>query len=303
MPGESPAVRRVLSDLGVEGLVEQLGELPGSDLTSLLLAVMRNRSRRVEAPQLVSRYRNNRFVVRPAVSFANLRRVEDGFLAAASDKWEVLSLSPLVPFATHAALGHFSQDRVVSTVRDAEVAADPTTALTLEAALRRRAARSEVVRLSSIQRVVRAQHFGEGVQSHFSLFALVTAGRDKGGHEFEAAALAEHVAVHVAGALAAGVSGVQVVLTDWTDGGRDEALHEVEELYAGSSQVKVTQDPTRQAARGYYESLCFKVRASFGGEDFEVSDGGFTRWTASLLQDQKERLCISASGLDRLARN
>jgi hypothetical protein len=65
--------------------------------------------------------------------------------------------------------------------------------------------------------------------------------------------------------------------------------------------VRVTEDPDRSIGQRYYSRACFKVDATAGNESFEVCDGGFTEWTARLLDDRRERLLISAAGLDRLA--
>ena len=66
--------------------------------------------------------------------------------------------------------------------------------------------------------------------------------------------------------------------------------------------VPVRPFPEREGGRGgYYEGLCFKVYASFGGELAEVGDGGFTPWTRKLLGNAKERFLTSALGVDRLA--
>ena len=59
--------------------------------------------------------------------------------------------------------------------------------------------------------------------------------------------------------------------------------------------------PEREAARGYYPGLCFKVVAVFDGEEVEVGDGGLVPWTQLLLSDAKERLMISGLSLERLA--
>ncbi|HKS03626.1 MAG TPA: hypothetical protein VJS86_18275 [Arthrobacter sp.] len=61
------------------------------------------------------------------------------------------------------------------------------------------------------------------------------------------------------------------------------------------------EDRERQAGRGYYRDLCFKVNAHAGGEPREVGDGGFTAWTARLTANQKERLLITGLSTDRLA--
>ncbi len=83
---------------------------------------------------------------------------------------------------------------MVSAIRRTEVAADSTARLAVEATVRRqvldeRSRSSDQVALATIQRVTRAKTF-EGPRSfaHFTLLGLVTAGRDVGNHDFEAAA-------------------------------------------------------------------------------------------------------------------
>ncbi len=67
--------------------------------------------------------------------------------------------------------------------------------------------------------MARAQRFPARWSAHFSLFALVTAGRDEGSGRFEQAALAEHLCFAVAGLRAAGLSWIQVALTPLPDAG------------------------------------------------------------------------------------
>jgi hypothetical protein len=64
--------------------------------------------------------------------------------------------------------------------------------------------------------------------------------------------------------------------------------------------AEVVIDRSRQAGRGYYRDLCFKVNACSGDAPAEVGDGGFTDWTARLTANQKERLLICGLGTDRL---
>ena len=274
--------------------------MSGADFTTLLLAVARARAARVPAPDVLRDYRGGRFAKPSPIPLDALRMVEDKFLSALPSGWAAISLSPVVPFATHAAVADVSQDRVLSTSRGGEVAADPTTALALEPAVRRRATRDEIVRLATVQRVVRGQSYGGNAPSHFPLFALVTAGRDAGAHEFEASALVEHLSIHVSGMRAAGVSSIRILLTDLTKGERESVLQRVDEAFSGDPSVGVVRDPGRGAA-GYYDGVCFKVRATFQDPDFEVSDGGSTHWIARMLSDRREHLFISASGLNPLA--
>src|SRR5256885_1737366 len=80
------------------------------------------------------------------------------------------------PLALNGVLGDIDQHNVLATVRGSEVQADPTTALTLEAALRRRGD-DPAVRLCTCHRVLRLQRFdAPDAWQHFRLFALVTAG-------------------------------------------------------------------------------------------------------------------------------
>ena len=300
MTEQHPAERRVQERLGGGDLVDGLAGLSGADFTTLLLAVVRARAARVSTPDVLRQYRTGRFATPSPIPIGALRAVEEQFLSALPSGWDAISVSPVVPFATHAAVANVSQDRVLSTSRGTEVAADPTTALALEAAARRRARNDDVVKLATVQRVVRGQSYGGNAPSHFPLFALVTAGRDTGAHEFEASALVEHLSIHVSGMRAAGVSSIRILLTDLSDGGRESVLQRVDEAFGDDPIVRVFRDPNRDAAQ-YYNGVCFKVRAAFRDTDFEMSDGGSTHWIARLLSDRREHLFISASGLNPLA--
>jgi hypothetical protein len=296
-----PAERKVQERLAGAEPVDGLVGLSQADFTTLLLSVLRTRAARVSPPDVLRRYLAGRFAKPSRIPLRALRKVEDRFLSALPNGWDAIIASPVVPFATHAAVASVSQDRVLSTFRATEVAADPTTALALEAAARRRATRDESVRLATVQRVIRGQSFEGDAPSHFPLFALVTTGRDAGGHGFEASALVEHLSIHISGIRASGVSGVRIVLTDLTGGDRELVLQRVEEAFGDEADVIVDRDADREAGL-YYDGICFKVRAAFpGDEEFETSDGGATRWLARLLSDRREHLFISASGLNPLA--
>jgi hypothetical protein len=147
--------------------------------------------------------------------------------------------------------------------------------------------------------VVRAQRFPDGWSAHFSLFAMVTAGRDTGSRLFEEAALAGHLRFAMAGLRAAGLPRVQLALTPLSQAGEQIATAVAAELDA--AQADIVTDRDRAAGRGYYRDLCFKVNALIDGKPAEIGDGGFTDWTARLLANRKERLLISGYGLDRLA--
>lgn len=268
---------RVLRALGGEEALDRLARLPGSDLTTVLLALMRRRAGALSGPDVLRRYRSDRFVAPADVPFEVLRAAEDRLLAALPRSFSVLGLSPVMPLGTCSAVAEMDQNNVLSTIRGTEVAADTTNALALEAAVRRQAARDDV-RLAAVQRVVRAQRFaGSGRFAHFTLFAAVSAGRDRGSLAFERQHFAEHVAF-----LREACGDVEVRVT---------VLDPQFEVVRGD----LPADPSRRT--GYYQGLCFKV---FRG-GVEIGDGGFTDWTQRLTGNRKERLLISGVGVDRVA--
>ena len=137
------------------------------------------------------------------------------------------------------------------------------------------------------------------------LFALVTAGRDTGSLGFERSALTGQlrIAIHgVSEALVAdgGTADVRVALTPLSDQGERIAAAVTAGLRGGGT-AEIVIDRERQAGRGYYRHLCFKVMANAGGEPAEIGDGGFTDWTARLTANAKERLLICGLSTDRLA--
>ncbi|MDX8035597.1 hypothetical protein SK803_35795 [Lentzea sp. BCCO 10_0856] len=268
---------RVLRELGGEEALDRLARLSGSDLTSVLLALMRRRAGALSGPDVLRQYRSDRFVAPAEVPFAVLRAAEDRLLAALPSSFSVLGLAPVAPLGTCSAVAEQNQNNVLSTVRGTEVAADPTNALALEAAVRRQSGPDDV-RLAAVQRVVRAQLFGgAGRFAHFTLFAAVSAGRDRGSLSFERQHFAEHIAF-----LREACGDIEVRVT---------VLDPRFEVVRG----ELPADPSRHT--GYYEGLCFKV---FRG-GVEIGDGGFVDWTQRLTGNRKERLLISGVGVDRFA--
>jgi hypothetical protein len=302
---------RVVEQAGGQAVLEALADrLSGADLTSLLLEVMRRRTDRVSPADVLRQYRQDRFVAPSDIDLREFRRVEDAMFGALPDGFDVLALAPLVPLGAHSAVATVDPRKVIATVRRTEVAADPTNALALEAAVRRRrllaspAGVAEAVRLATSQRVTRAALFSGPVSfSHFQLFGLVTAGRDTGGRQFERRSLLEHLRIGATGLRAAGAASVTLALTSLDEVG-EVLIGTVREEFSGWPGVAVAEAPEREDGRGYYYCLCFKIFARFAGgegEELEVSDGGFTDWTAQLLGSRKERLLISGHGLDRVA--
>lgn len=299
-------LERILSRLDSERPFESLvDDIKLTDLQSLMLEVYRRRAARLSPAQVLQRYRDDRFV-KPSPQDPRTLLEFDRIAFAVADEFEPIELSPLCPLSTVGGLGTVDQNNVVSTVRNSEVVADSTNVMALECAIRRQAG-SEVVRLCSSHRVVRAQFFDSpNSWAHFKLFGLCTAGRDRGSFGFEAEALSTQLRFYLRlfGALREAGYSIHEPIVRLTDfcGLREGSLREItERVRAESPESTIFLEPNRESGRGYYREVCFQihVRDSEGVEQFLV-DGGLTDWTQKLLSNNKERLLISGVGTERV---
>jgi hypothetical protein len=278
----------------------------GTELTTLLLEVARRRAAKLKPSEVLAQYQRDRFVSPGTVDFRRLRAMERLAIDGVSPRFTPIITAPVVPFGTHSVIAGVDQNRVVTTIRATEVAADPTNSLALEAAVLRRrlldqdSRSTDLVRLAAVERDLRAQRFdGPRSFAHFSLLGLVTAGRDRGDFQFERTAILEQLRSLVEIMLTAGAESVGIRITDFT--GRYEAVIDLltEQLDAGP--VTLESWPERTDGRGYYSGLCFKLFGTWESDEIELGDGGFVDWTQRLLQSRKERLMISGLGVERLA--
>lgn len=309
-------LERIVRKTGVPDIVEVLERLGATDLQSLLLEVYRRRAGSGSVAGLLERYRNNRFArpsAHPPEDFTALDHLAYSLLPAG---FEAIELSTVTPLGTTALVTGTSQNRIVSTVRNSEVAADCTNALALECAVRRLAhldadPRSrEPVQLATSQRLMRAQPLTDpGHTTHFRLFGLCSAGRDTGSFSFELEHAVEHIGFHVSLLEAwreqgAAVGALHAPVTPLEDGPSAEVVAErvTRPLAERHPNVDFVIDETREQGRGYYGKLCFHVNvARPDGSSAQLADGGFTDWTQQLVGSKKERLMISGIGSERMA--
>ena len=295
------AVRRVAAALGLDAndaLDVLATKVSGADLTSFLLEVTRRRVDRLSPADVMRRARTDPLVEPGVVDARALHRVIATIVAAIPDTFHFVELAPVVRLGTHSTVATVHQHKVVSTIRNAEVAADPTNALAVLAALR--GPEPEPIRLAAVQRILRAQPFGDQGQQHFSVLGLVTAGRDRGHLAFETVVLVEQLHALRSAISSATNATVEIRLTDLIDGRAAPLVQAAAESFTDDADTLVTSDPDRPTGRGYYRDLCFKIIATTTDREVEVGDGGFTDWTAQLLNDRKARLLTSGLGLDRL---
>jgi hypothetical protein len=190
-------LERIARSAGVPELPDVLADrIRAADLAPLLLHAYRRRSTRRSPADLMAQHERDATVA-PAEVDARRLNALDRLAFAAAEQFEALELAPVCPLATNAVLGGIDQNNVLTTIRNTEVLADPTSAQALECARRRRLG-EPLVRLCASHRVVRMQPFDvPGFTRHFRLFALASASRTAPFYGFEAAALREHLAVYL----------------------------------------------------------------------------------------------------------
>jgi hypothetical protein len=357
--GEQIAAR-ISRQSGVPGLVEVLArKIPPSDLKSLLLKVLQIRSSVVNDTELL-RAAESSSLLRPTDVDARLLALFDRTAFETAAGFDAVDLSPVIPFGTSHVLGAIDQNSVLTTIRNAEVPGDCTSALAIECALRRKRASRQreatMIRLCASQRVIRLQPFDmPGFSPHFRLFGLVTAGRDTGSSAFEVESLIEHIDFYLrlfqrlnAEGFSLRVPLVQISDTAATrrllaDSGvpADEVRARVRAHKPGEAQRLLKEcgvdtaegravdtpllglvrqhvfarlraahpdtefhiDSTRLEGLSYYDGLCLRISPTApDGQRYGIIDGGFTNWTARLLQNRKERLLTSGIGSEFVCR-
>ncbi len=285
--------------------------LPPSDLQSLLLHVFRVRSAARRPAELLAQFARAGMFAPSSADPRALVEIERVALECA-EKFEAVDLAPVAPVGVNRVLGGIDQNRALATVRNAEVLADPTSAMALECARRRRAGEGGTMRLCGRSRMLRLQPLLLPTHSaHFALFAMASAGRDRGGHDFEVESLLDHVAVLLEALARLAQNGyrfaeVEVAVADTERDARRTAIARERVLaplgvrYPG---VRFRIDPERERARAYYRGPCFNLDATDPeGTRFNLGDGGFTDWTARLLSNAKERFLGSALGTELVAK-
>lgn len=185
--------RWILDRLGEPSFERLAVELPGTELSSILLEVMQRRANARSPAGVLAQYQRDPFC-RPAAIDQRVSVAIDGHLLAAAAGFEAIELSPVAPLAACSSVAPTAQHRVLSALRSTEIVADPTNVLALECALRLRASPGPV-HLATSQRVIRAQPVPKlpGYASHFRIFVLASGGIETKDHAFTAAAFEHHI--------------------------------------------------------------------------------------------------------------
>jgi hypothetical protein len=303
---------RVERELGMPGLAALLAEqLDPSDLQSLLLDVYQRAAKARSTTAMLEDYTTNRFVRPSKLSPSALLEWDRVAFSRLPPGCEAVELSPVCPLGVSAVMAGLAQDRVLSTVRNTEVVSDSTNVMALEAAVRRRVLkraepRSRTpVHLACSHRLLRTQKYNSpALSSHFRVFSLCSAGRDRGSYGFETDALSLQISFYLSaiGEFLANALPLRVTVTLLDSGTtlRRKADEVVRQLGAAFPRTEIVFDPMRSAGREYYRTMCFWILGMTGDEPVHLVDGGFVDWTQRLLSDAKERLLVSGVGSERV---
>lgn len=302
-------IRGILHKLDQDELVELLSRgLSGSELNSLLLEVFRRQNAHRSPAELLRSYKGNRFV-KPAIADPiALKQLElDLLTIAKSYTYTPIQLSPVAPLGSCSVVAPADQNKIISALRGTEVVADATNLIALHIADGIKSGEltnhADLVRYSSTHRHVRAQKFPDlpGMLPHFSVFVLVASGRDTGSYAFEKRSIGEHIAVYRQIFRAKYQSEIELIIRPRSGYTDSEGFVNRIVQYIGEQapEITVTVHPA-SSDNAYYKGLQFTIKTTIGGREFDIGDGGFVDWTQQLLGNKKERMLISAIGLDHM---
>jgi hypothetical protein len=293
---------------GNESLVDTLCELSGSELSSLLLEVFARKTEQLKPADLLKHYSTNRFVQPPETNYVFLlERTLATLNVLAGHGFIPQQVSPLSQLGTCSVVASVDQHKIVSAIRNCEVMSDVTNSLALYIShqKKRKAIASvagEHIKFASVQQHVRAQPTAiKGFSPHFTIGCLVSSGIDGGSYKFEMKALQEHF-IALQDVLHRVFARQPVYFRLLQRKGYTAGEELVARVYEHLVQkhaldIRVASDASDN---NYYTGIQFKAVISVNGQEIEIADGGLVDWTQQLLNNRKERFCISGFGLELL---
>ncbi|AKB55455.1 hypothetical protein A9239_10845 [Methanosarcina sp. A14] len=295
-------ITNVLEKAGNKNLINELiTRLSQSEINTLLLALSKEIANKNTPNDILNKYESNRFVKPSELSPIKVKQVEILMLqmAEASGFSSVL-LSPASLLGSCSVIAKVDQTNVISATRGLELTADSTNMLAIYLADKIKNKTIDntknPVHLSAACRVTRGQMFKvDAFVPHFSLFTLVSSGKDTGSYGFEKAAITRHIQYYInyfEEKLGHKIKVTMNLRNGYTDkiGFIDRVHCYLCETYP-DTEITLNKEETNTS---YYQGINFKIIV----EGIELVDGGFVDWTQKLLGNKKERLLISGTGID-----
>lgn len=183
--------------------IEQMfNELDNNAIHQLLLELSVRKSKKIDANQVLKKYMENyEYFGNSSVSLKSVINFTKLFIDSLPKRYDTIELSKIMPLGTNAAITSLSQKNILTTIKNSEVCADPTTAITFEACKRRKEillSQKDInreINLATSTKVLRMQKFdkSKGYLQHFDLFAIISAGRREQNKWFELEKICEHI--------------------------------------------------------------------------------------------------------------
>jgi len=195
-------IDRIISATGIKNIVEVLSSknLNWADFHTLLLHIFERKIEDIDPSDVMKNYKENRFSATATADPRELIEIDRLLYKILPEYFSAVELSPVNSIGANATLTTLDPKVVLSTIRNMEVVGDPSMALAIECAHRRRLIRTTKenleVHLATSHRALRLQNFPKdsGLTSHFRAFALASAARDTVGfNKFELASLSAHI--------------------------------------------------------------------------------------------------------------
>ncbi|WP_138754410.1 hypothetical protein [Paenibacillus sinopodophylli] len=305
----SPNLHRILRELGQDKIMTLLTkQISASDLNSLLLEVFREKMEQIEPKELLKKYEANRFVQPAEGDLLTLKQLELDVLRIAEEQsFAAIQLSPVAPLGSCSVVATVDQNKVISALRGTEVVADATNLLALHVAHLLKSDQADnsstFLRFGTTHRHIRAQSLNNapGMLPHFHVFCLVTSGKDNGSYSFEKQAFLEQASVYQSLFDRLFQTDIEIVLNARKGYADADGLVERVLQYSREQGIKAKLSVSDSVeSNAYYQGLQFTIKTVINGNSYTIGDGGYVDWPNQLLGRRKERMLISAIGLDRL---
>ena len=298
-------ISKIESKTGIENIVERLsGNISGSEFNSLLLEIFKKRTDGLSPASVLKELGKNRFAKPAGIDPVTIKKEEIDWLET-SEKFgfEPVLLSPLTQLGTVSSMAPVDQQNVVSGLRSTEVVSDATNVMSLIAADRIKTSKeTKELDYCTTHRHVRAQLFeNPNFTAHFGLFCMISTAKDEGSYSFETGQLRKYFSFYhemLSRKVDRDKLWIKIFMDD-TDKSFASSIKETANDFAEKNNIKVKFAPTMN---DYYKKLQFKFYYDYKGIEFDLADGGFVDWMGKLLSDKKQRLIISASALEMIAK-
>lgn len=277
-----------------------INKIDGSSLNTLLLDVFYQRLKQETPADLLRRYKNNRLVQPSDADVLRLRKLEMDFLERATlNRMKAVELSTAAAAGSCSLMAPVHQHKILTALRQTEVLADATNSMALHDASI--AQRKETRHYATAARLLRTPLSPvKGHSPHFLAGCLFSAGPDQGNFIFETQTLLLHLQLLADFLQQTGNPVTRFKLITRYNTSHAERLTRACADFLEASQPVPLALIKDDSPHDYYKGCQFKVCITIEDSEIEIADGGFTDWSALLLQDRKQRTLISGLGLEYL---